>query len=101
MTMPTIFEQADRGKSGPVYSWIVAKPSLHTPKGHEMVTSTQMEQMGWRLVDSTGVYRKTAFITNEPTAVLRLLHAAPWMHAPVSNGTHAGTPMYQFDTITG
>lgn len=97
--MPTIFEQADRGKTGPVYSWIVAKPSFNTPKGREVVTSTAMEEMGWRMVKSAAMHRKSAFVTNDPTAVVRLLHAAPWMHAPISNGTHAvcGASMYEFD----
>ena len=80
------YEQADRGKEGTIYSWL-----LDGAKGHKK----ELQILGFKFV--RGVGSPGCFVTNNANLVRDL--ANQW-HIPVkSNGTHATIGADQLITV--
>jgi hypothetical protein len=84
--MKKIWEQADRGKGGFIYSWMVDFPFKMRKK---------MESLGWEWIRGSGC--KGTFRTKAPEAVKALCSQMDCIVR--TNGTHASlsAPMYNWE----
>lgn len=74
----TIWEQADAGKAGPIYCWML---------GRAYATRREMERWGWKWISGSRGCRGV-FVTNDP-AVVRHTRDYLRLDDPKSNGSHA------------
>lgn len=79
-----IYEQADPGRDGPIYSWMISRA---------YATRREMERWGWKWIRGVGC--RGVFVTNSPAAV-RLAQETLRLDAPTSNGTHAAADAAMF-----